>query len=72
MRDYTAWPKETTEQEQRDGQNASYERWIGQRVAKIAIAEYDQAWKGHHGHELTTRLSVRRLANESAYRLEVS
>lgn len=67
MRDYTAWMKETTEQEHRDGLNASHERWLGKQMAKAARAEYDDTWKGNHGHELTTRQSARKFANELAY-----
>jgi hypothetical protein len=70
-REYTAWIKETTEQEHVDGLNASYERFIGQRMARVAIAEYNSTWGDHHGREITTRCSARRFANELAYNPEV-
>ena len=65
-RNYTAWMKEHSDEETLDGRAASYERFIGRRMAQAAIAEYDRAWSGHHGQEITTRQSARRLAAELA------
>jgi hypothetical protein len=67
MRDYTSWIKESTEQEHVDGQNASYERWLGKQMSKAAISHYNEAFQSDHGHELTTRQSARQFANELAY-----
>lgn len=72
MPKYTAWMKETPADEIRDGQTASHERFIGKHMAKAAIRDYDDTWQGNHGHELTTRQSVRKFANELAYASEVN
>ena len=67
MRDYTSWRNETTDQEQRDEQTASYERFIGKQMAKASIREYDGIHRGDHGHEHVSRRSARKFANELAY-----
>jgi hypothetical protein len=65
-RSYTGWLTEPTDAEIRDGQAASYERFIGRQMAQAAIAEYDSTWSGHHGKEISTRQSQRRFANALA------
>lgn len=67
QKDYTAWQKEIPAEVIREGQEASYERWIGKQIMKDAIAAYDSTWNGHHGHEITSRRSTRKYANELSY-----
>jgi hypothetical protein len=67
QRNYTSWVKESPAEEIRDGQEASYERWLGKQIAKTAMAEYNSTWAGDHGHEITTRRSTRKYANELSY-----
>jgi hypothetical protein len=66
QRDYTGWQTETPAEDTRDGQDASYERWLGKKIAKEAIVEYDSTWKDHCWHEVITRQSVRRFASQLA------
>ncbi|MFL5662399.1 MAG: hypothetical protein ACJ8BW_13775 [Ktedonobacteraceae bacterium] len=66
MRNYADWARETPAEETRDGQDASYEQWLGKHMAKAAIAEYNSTWASHHGHELLTRRSARKYASELA------
>jgi hypothetical protein len=72
QRDYTAWVKEIPVEEIRAEQEACFQREIGKQIVKAAMAEYDSTWNGHHGHEITSRLSTRKHLNELAYaRVEI-
>jgi hypothetical protein len=66
MRNYADWARETPTEEIRDGQAASYERFIGKKIANAAIAEYNSTWGAHHGNEIITQQSVRRFASQLA------
>jgi hypothetical protein len=66
QKNYTGWLKEASDEETLDGRAAIYERFIGRRMARAAIAEYDRTWGDHHGREITTRQSARKLAAELA------
>jgi hypothetical protein len=65
-RNYTSWRTEASSEETLDGRAAIYERFIGRHMAQAAIAEYNSTWGDHHGREITTRQSARRLASELA------
>jgi hypothetical protein len=72
QKDYTAWQKEIPAEEIREEQECSDQREIGKQLVKAAIAAYDDTWNGHHGHEITSRLSTRKHLNELAYaRVEI-
>ena len=66
MRNYSSWARETPAEETRDGQEASYERWVGKHIAQAAIKQYNSTFDSHHGNEIVTRQSVRRFASELA------
>jgi len=63
---YTAWSKEATDEEIREGRAVSYERFLGKHMSRRAIAQYNDTWASDHGHELITRQSARKYANELA------
>ena len=62
-RDYASWARETPDEEIRDGQSASYERFIGKKMSDAAIKQYDSTFNSHHGKEIVTRQSQRRFAS---------
>ncbi|MFL6353361.1 MAG: hypothetical protein ACJ74Z_16135 [Bryobacteraceae bacterium] len=64
--DYTGRGEESSEEETRAGKELSHGRWLGKKMAKAAIAEYDRTWKDHCWHEVITRQSQRRFANALA------
>jgi hypothetical protein len=66
MRNYADWARETPAEETRDGQEASYERWVGKHMARPRSRNITARGAAHHGNEIITQQSVRRFASQLA------